>query len=29
MQTNVKVKRVDIKVQFEDEVVAACVADSC
>lgn len=29
MQTNVKVKRVDIKVQFEDEVVAACVAASC
>ena len=29
MHTNVKVKRVDIKVQFEDEVVAACVAASC
>ena len=29
MQTNVKVKRVDIKVQFEDEVVATCVAASC
>lgn len=29
MQTNVKVKRVDIKVQFEDEVVAASVAASC
>lgn len=29
MQTNVKVKRVDIKVQFEDEVVATSVAASC
>lgn len=28
MQTNVKMKRVDIKVQLEDEVVAACVAAS-
>ena len=29
MQTNVKVTRVAIKVQFEDKVVAACVAASC
>ena len=29
MHTNFKVKRVDIKVQFEDEVVAACVVASC